>query len=285
MAEETSKPNYKIYVLEYDPKYKYQERKTIATFFAKDDEEARKYLNDNYVNTTNDNRTYYYGAITYHNILKEDGTIVQKSSEEAFLLDDEGFFRRTIDNICTWFRVYVIDKIFDFKYWLRDLFYFIKHKQYYRASWSLDTYILDTIEHNLKRLMEYKHGYTQKFIDAAILKVHANEKDFDLEAYKTKNNYNATEEEMAEAEKIFNEECQKCIEYIQLYRYYEGDYSSIDITNPEEVALDKKYRHTLPIKPGTYCDIYDYNKLYELEQEAWCKVFDWFKENGQSCWD
>ena len=282
------KPNYKIYKLETS-KNRIQLKKTIELFRADNDEEAYKHLKD-FCSSKNDKETYYYGKLFYHHIIHDDGTTSEICSDdmfESFTEKDKNnsFFKNLLEDISLWFEIHIVDKLSEFKYWLRDVFYFIKHKQYYRASWSLDTYLIDTIEHNIKILIKTKHGCSQPFLDRARLRLHANDKDFNLEAY-NKEHFDYTPEEMKIATEETEKEYNNVLKYIRLYRYYsDSGYSFIDTNNKEEVEIDKNYRNTLPIKEGTYDDITDYQKVYKMAQENWNKIWDWFKEYGQTCWD
>ena len=76
----------------------------------------------------------------------------------------------------------------------------------------------------------------------------------------------------------------KCtVSYRRQYKYY-SDFGYIDLSNANDVKFDKEWRHTLPVKDGTY-DEFDYDKLHNLAQEQWNNIWDWVKKHGQKLYD
>lgn len=252
----------------------------MQRFYADDDNEAYEKLKD-FRKIANKTYTYYYKEVFEQVTVDDDGKKhVYEDVDEMHrrLCEEKG----TWDKLCIWLRVKwsdVKDKWYKMKY----LWYYIKTGHEYKASWSLDCFLLREIVWNLKRLKTDTHGCVVYFLDQARKQLHKDDKDFDLEKYNNEH-YEYTDEEFKLAVKIRTEEYDKVIEHILLYDYY----SNFGIVNCELVddteAFEAKWKSTLPIKPGTYRS-FDYDKLDALAKEHWNFTWNWIKEHGQKLWD
>lgn len=168
-------------------------------------------------------------------------------------------------------------------YNIRDLEYLTRTKHNYNESWSIYSHMLDDLEHNIPLLIKNKHGIPTEFCQKARDIIHKDDKNYNKDdANKSDPNY--TEEHVMEvANKIWNEELEKLLLNVKLYKYYEN-FGIIDEENKDEVEIDKKYHSSIPIIPGTYDDI-DYVKLNEMSNKCWNYIWDFMKENGRNLWD
>lgn len=174
------------------------------------------------------------------------------------------------------------EKFLDAWYFLRDVVYFIKTRHDYRECWSLDDHFINDLAFNLPLIKKFKCGVPTLFYGKAARILHKDEKDFDEKKYLDANPQ-LDEKGLEElANKIFDEELDKCILYVNLYKYY-SNYGIVDKKNPEEVAFDKKWAKTIPYIPGTYKKI-DFTKLDQLTKNNWNALMNWCKENLQCCW-
>lgn len=279
--EPKDKIHYKIFRVEKDEKTGKENKITMTKFWAKNDDEAQEELRK-YKKVANKEYTYYYGTTGYYvgNTLDDKGNVRKYDSFEEMMEADhekESFFSKIWDSIsleasCLW------SKIKDFWwYGAKDLIFWLKTKHNRNESWSLDCHLLDDIIFNLPLLIKNKNGVPTKFCCKARAELNKNDPSFDLEKSFEKNP-SSDEKEMELAEKLWNEELEKGLLYAKLYQFY-SDYG---ITEDEE--FEKKWKSTIPYKPGTYNDI-DYIKLVELEDKYWNSLWNWIKENGRNLWD
>lgn len=252
----------------------------MQKFYADNDSEAFKYLKD-YRKIANKAYTYYYGEAEEHVIIDENGN--KKTYSNVHEMHEDWLKDRNI-----WEKIkssldYRWSKIKDGWYWLKYLWYYIRTGHDYRASWSLDAYLLNETIWNLKILKDDDNGCSPLFLDRAREEIHKGEKDFNIEEYAVKMNYDYTEDEWKLGRKLRSEEYDRMIEYIQLYDYY----SNFGIANKEIIdnveEFENKWKKTLPIKPGTYHD-FDYKKLDALADKYWNKIWDWLRTYGKVLW-
>ena len=276
-----NKPNYRIWHFGKDR----WSRVTDEKFYAENDDAAYEHL-VGFVNTVPvfDGRKFYYSHIHYVQCIDVNG----KRSPE-FDLDDRAsriawhrrsipWWKRALEEVTFFFSYYFIARPKDLYYWIRNIVYLLKHKEAYSNQWNLDWHILESIELNVPSLIE--NSCALAFINEAILEVHGNEPGFDLDQYH-RDNYAGYPKEIEDlAMKIQNEEYRNLLLYVKLYKYYASG-GDIDFNNPEEVDFDNNWRHTLPIKKGTYDEIADCKKLASMAREQWSKIWDWMKAYGQ----
>lgn len=277
---DVKKPNYKIWMF---GKSKY-DKVTIEKFYAENDDVAYEHLKDfKKLRPVLDDNHYYYGTIHYVCTVDCDGNrseecdIDDRESRMKMLKSKKPWFKKIKDEMSFLLHYYFIDKPRDIKYWFRDLIYLLKNKEAYSNQWNLDWHILDSIERNVPSLIE--NSYALAFINEAIIKMHGNDPGFDLDKYYKEHCMGYPEDVEEFAMKIQKEEYSNLLRYVKCYKYY-SSFGDIDFDNPEEVALDKELRHTLPIKKGTYDEISDYKKAMSLSKEYWNKIWDWMKAYG-----
>lgn len=228
----------------------------------------------------------YVEEVMAMQIWREDGTVVERefeTSRDFFskkLPLAKHVWEKTTSTLDYWF----VDKPRGVIESIKDVFYFMKHRQYRNAYWNLDIELLDTIEHQTKRLLEKQHGIPQMFVDRALEKLYAKEGEkFDPVAYCRETDWFLSDDEMKLAEKLQREAYGKLLDAIKLYRlFYEcGAY---DPKDSEAEAFFLAHRNLLPRKKGSYDD-YDYEKLEVLTKKQWRKIWQYVEEFGQSMYD
>ena len=251
---------------------------TMVKFWAPDDKGALAYLAD-YKRAANKAYTYYWDNWSPTRVVSEDGkTVKEYESIEDSWKDSRGsWLSRAWDNVCWYSFGWPLSKLDNLRWWLADMWYFAKHKQYRRASWNLDIYVLETLKHNVNVLLKTKHGISPVFVDEARKTLHKEDKSFDLKKYNAEH-VNVTPEEEKLSLEIQEKTYKQLVAAIDRYCYY------YDFGITSDKALDKELRSTLPIKQGSY-DVFDYAKLHAMAQKQWCKIWEWMKLYGQTLWD
>lgn len=271
--DENNLPNYKIFWV--DESYK---KHIVMQFDAKDDNDAKIQL-DKYRNEHNDH-LYYYGKIHYVKCYLSSNKFKIKCTDDDFLFNDDhtqNIFIKAFKNTIDFFSYWLWQKPIDWWYKIQDIAYLIKYGEARSNQWNLDYHLLDSIELNVPSLIKYSYG--MMFLDEAILEIHKNDKKFDLNEYHKEHRGGYPKDVEDLAMKIQNDEYNKLLLYVKLYKYY-SNYGIVDAKNKEEVEFDKEWRHTLPVKDGTY-DEFDYAKLNALAMEQWNSIWDWVKKYGQ----
>lgn len=160
-------------------------------------------------------------------------------------------------------------------FWLRakDTFYFFRHGHSMKESWSIDSHLLEDLRFNLKKLAENTNGCPTFICERAKYELKRPDKE----------EWEYDDDEMELAMKMWIDELNKLRENVLLYEYYDG-YGIVEEDDKEMMEIDRKYRDTLPYKPGTKNE-FDYPKLRELAKERWDNIWNWIKEYGESLWD
>lgn len=273
-------PNYKIYYFDKN----HYDKIVVENFSAKNDDEAYQHYLNVANSIANKDKEIYYGTIHYGCTVDSKGNqspyydIEDHRKYGEWIYENENFLKRTWENIKYFFHYWFVDRPKDFHYWFRDLRYLLKNKEAYSNQWNLDWHLLDSIKRNVPSLIQ--NSYALAFIDEAIMQVHGKDPKFDLKKYHEEHYAGYPKEIEDLAVKIQKEEYENLLLYVKLYQYY-ANFGDIDFDDPEEVEFDKKWRHTLPIKPGTYDEISDYDKMNQLVKEYWDKIWDWMKAYGQ----
>lgn len=274
-------PNYKIYSRD-----DCGNEKLICKFYAKNDIEANRYLVENYINTcTGVKGTMYWGRWSPIRVMQDDGTVhTYESHREAVLgMKSKNVFKQIKDFILDNITYYLWDKPKSLWYWAADIVFLLKNKIEQKAAWSFDYYIINEIEKVLPMLMENKHGINQKYLDDAILQLHGHEAGFSLEKYNKEHMSCYSKEDEDLAYEIMKNAYDDIILHCKLFRYYSG-FGNLDSDSIDAKEFESKWRHTLPIKDGSY-DEFDYEKLAKLEEKEWNTIWDMMKEHGRTMWD
>lgn len=277
------KLNYKIW---HFGKNKH-DRVVDERFWAEDDNDAYLHL-QNYLCSHDIGKKHYYSTIHYSCIIDSKGRRSQEFDIDDHCLryklwyESKSWFARILEDIKFFFSYWLVDKPKDLYYWARDTIYLLKNKEAYSNQWNLDMHILDSIERNVPSLI--KNSQALAFIDEAIEQVHGKDKDFDLKQYHLDHCQGYPEDIEALAVKIQNEEYAKLLLHVKLYKYY-AEFGNIDFDDNEQVKFDSQWRHTLPIKKGTYDEILDYKLIEALAKEQWNAIWDWMKKHGQKLCD
>lgn len=264
--------NYRIIRIDEDGK-----KVTMTKFWAPDDKGALAYLVD-YKKAANRKYKYYWDYWSPVKIAGPDGKVEVFETYEDLLLERRGsWLSRAWDNVAWYIWGWPLSKLSDFRWWLADMWYFARHKQYRRASWFLDSYILQTLKHHVKILLKTKHGISPAFIDEARKQLHKDDKDFDLDKYNAEHTSVTKEEEKLSLE-IQEKAYKQLLAAIDRYFYY------IESGDTGDKDLDKALRSTLPVKQGSY-DAFDYVKLHAMAQKQWAKIWGWMNMYGQTLYD
>lgn len=271
-------PNYKIFWV--DSK---QLKHVIKTFKAGSDEEALARLED--FMKEDFSHKFYYGKMHYVRCMDSSGDMKIRALEDhSDPFEDsnkKNFLFRALSSIGDFFAFWLWQKPVDWWYSMKDVVYLLKHREARSNQWNLDMHLVDSIILNVPSLIENSHS--MMFLDDAILKLHENDKDFDLKQYHLENCCGYPEEVESLAMEIQHEEYKRLLLDAKLYKYY-LEAGIIDTSNEDEVKFDEEWRHTLPVKQGTY-DEFDYDKLKAMIQAAWNNVWDWVKKHGHTLCD
>ena len=276
--DEKDLPNYQIFWV--DEK---QLKHTVLKFTSSNDEDAL--LKCDEYSIFHVDHDYYYGRVHYVKCLNKDGTFtIRDISDRSDVFGEnrsKNAFIRAVDAVCDFFTYWLWQKPVDWWYSIKDTLYLLKHKESRSNQWNLDTHMIDTIILNVPSLIKNSHGLM--FLDEAILRLNADDKAFDLKRYHAEHCSGYPEEVEDLAYRIQIEEYSKLLLNAKLYKYY-ADAGIIDTDSEDEVAFDREWRCTLPVKTGTY-DEFDYEKLNELCQNVWNSIWDWMKKYGHTLYD
>lgn len=284
-AKSSSKDNKKYIIYRIDETNSknsicFPKKIVLQKFFAANDAEAYKYLKD-YKKVANKAYTYYYAEEHEYVVINDDGT--KSAYADIHEMHEDWLKDRNILEKLKSAIYYRWSKVKDCWHWLKYLWYYIRTGHDYKASWSLDSYLLNEIAWNLKILKADKLGCSGLFLDRARAEIYKNEKDFNAEDYAVKMNYDYTEDEWKLGKKLRAEEYDRMLEYIALYDYYSNHGVASKKIVDDSAAFEKKWKKTLPIKPGTY-NSFDYKKLQALEEKYWNKIWEWMRKYGRCLW-
>lgn len=230
---------------------------------------------------------YFYREIDSHVVVHEDGTytvgcrltdVMNFDHKKESLLDKAKDFFASI----SW-------KMRDIKYMLHDVAFWLghydmktNHGEELADCRNIDGMITRKLLFNIPRMIKSLHGCPSKYVAEAVAKARSeNGKQITLEqAYKI----NANDKEMVMAMAAWKVDLEKLVLYIRLYEYYNAMGIVGKEDGPEMEKIDKEYRNTLPVMPGTDNEI-DYIKCEELAQKYWELYCDHWKAIGRMCWD
>lgn len=255
------------------------EKVTLYAFEAESDDKAYEVLKK-YKLEHQDGSKYYY---------TETGRFVDTNGKRYDTLKDlmnadqkkESFLSNILDCI-TYISCEAARKASDLRYWIRNLIHFIKSKHRMDEYWSLDYHLIDDLEYNIPRLIEYKHGVPQTFCEKARSSIHKDESGFNVKK-SFESDPNSNDEELELAGKLWDNELNTLLLHVKLYKFY-SNFGVVDKSNKDELAFYNKWKHTIPYKPGTFKDL-DYKKLHDLENQHWNAIWNWIKINGRDLWD
>jgi hypothetical protein len=177
----------------------------------------------------------------------------------------------------------------DIKYMLYDVIFWLghydmktNHGEERADCWNIDGTITRKLLFNIPRMIKSLHGCPSKYAAEAVVRSRSEKgQQITLEqAYKI----NANDEEMDMAMSAWKADLEKLVLYIRLYEYYNARGIVGKEDGPEMEKIDKEYRSTLPVMPGTDSEI-DYLKCEELTQKYWELYCDHWKAIGRMCWD
>ena len=230
---------------------------------------------------------YFYREINNHIVAHEDGTYTigcgltdmmnLDRDSESWWEKIKGFFASI-----SW-------KMRDIKYMLYDIAFWFghydmktNHGEERADCWNLDGTIARKLLFNIPRMIKSLHGCPSKYVAEAVVRSRS-EKGHQItleQAYKI----NANDREMTAAMAAWKADLEKLVLYLRLYEYYNAMGIVGEKDGPEMEKIDKEYRDTLPVMPGTDNEL-DYVKCEELTQKYWELYCDHWTTIGRMCWD
>lgn len=273
MSKQNKKHNYRIFRVEKD-KNGNDEFIVMKYFYAENAKDAYDVLKK-YRKVANKKYTYYYGSANKFISKASNGKELYFDSFSEMMkhdLKNMPFYKKIIDGIkINWFTV-KLDKI---KYSIKEIYYLLKtyfnnsYAHNITESYSIDTYLINSLIFNVTKLKNSHHGIPQYCIDAAKKKNPTCEDDTKILEF---------------ADEIWKNDLDKLLLYAKLYVYY-YNYGIIDPNDDYDLAdIDKQYAKTIPYIPGTYKEI-NYTALNTLIQRYWNKLWSLWMTIGQNCWD
>lgn len=177
----------------------------------------------------------------------------------------------------------IYHRLNDWKYEVIYAFERVFRKYDRRAAWDINTFVLDGVRYNTRRLIENGHGVPQDYCEKA-RKLLRNMTNAEVkESFKTEINSNTEELNVADA--LWKTELQKLIDDIDLLRWY-GSHGDIDEEEMHRVMPGTHLifsEHPIP-KLKDSIEI-DYEKTMELYKETNDRIFDFLKNNIGKMWD
>lgn len=230
---------------------------------------------------------YFYREINNHVVVQNDGSyLVGTGILDIMAAEDE---KETLLSKIKDFFSDIGRKAKDFRYTLRDIMFWFghydrrtSHGEEYGDCWSIDATVTRKILFNVPRMIRNLHGCPTSYTAKAVYETRT-AKGARLTTEQAAK-LQTTDEEMSKAMAMWKADLEKLLLYIRLYKYY-CEYGVIGPEDgPEMAAIDREYRKTLPVMPGTDGEI-DYVKCEELTQKYWELYCDHWKEIGRMCWD
>jgi hypothetical protein len=269
--------NYKIFRVEVKyhkgRKFKYAWPKKIVMqyIYAKDDKDAYNQLKK-YRKIANKEYTYYVEPyVTYH-VIGDDETY-DLDTLLSGRRNKMPWYKRILEDVSFNLHYYFVDKPKDIYYRAYDIWYLLKNKHQHFESWNIDRALIDTLHFNIKKLKNKKYSLSWAMLDKAILEKHKDDPNFDLKQFHKEHCSGYGNEIEKRAIELEKELFDKLISDICAYKYYTDWYDNINELDDEQVATEKRLKHTLPLIKGSY-DRYDYIKLNELSTKYWNRIWE-----------
>ena len=234
----------------------------------------------------NDTSEYFYTGRQDIALDLGNGMVQLFDSMESMIVEGGGEKNTFLENLrdiwwCIKRRLSrIVQAFFDLLYWLKHYEMESGKSRQRFESWNLDKTILDMLEFNVPIIIKNKNGIPNEFCEAAKKKVR--EKNTLSVAASFGKNPNLNCDEFKIAEDMWNDELNRFLTHIRLYRYYES-YGTFDKKDLAMVELDKIYKDTIPTMPGTDGEL-DYTRLHEMTQSEWRAIWRWISKYGQSLW-
>lgn len=230
---------------------------------------------------------YFYREIDNHVVAHKDGTYTVGCGL-ADVMDFDRGKESWLEKVRDFFAS-ISWKMRDIKYMLHDVAFWLGHYDMKtnhgeeRADyWNIDGTITRKLLFNIPRMIKSLRGCPSKYVAEAVAKARSEKgQQITLEqAYKI----SANNAEMTMAMAAWKADLEKLVLYIRLYEYYNAMGIVGKEDGPEMEKIDKEYRNTLPVMPGTDNEL-DHIKCEELAQKYWELYCDHWKAIGRMCWD
>ena len=273
--------NYRIFrVDEEASKSRYRPKKiTMKRIYAEDADDAFAQLKE-YRSIANKAYTYYVERWAPIVVIRNGVRHEYDDYAESMQAESKArpFYKRAWDAIDMFFWHVFVNPISNFRYWVRDIVYLLRHKDTYQSSWNIDDRLLDILALNIPILKKYKHTLSWKMLDKALLEKHKDEPDFDLQKFYETHYSGYGDDVEKQSVKYEHEMFDNLIADIQAYRYFMNEeYLDSDKRGTE---IDKKLRPMLPLIKGSYDD-YDYVKMNKMAEKIWNRIWETVRIYGR----
>ena len=273
--------NYRIFrVDEEASKSRHRPKKiTMKRIYAEDADDAFAQLKD-YRSVANKAYTYYVERWAPIVVIRNGVRHEYDDYAESMQAESKArpFYKRAWDAIDLFFWRVFVNPISNFRYWVRDIVYLLRHKDTYQSSWNIDDRLLDILALNIPILKKYKHTLSWKMLDKALLEKHKDEPDFDLQKFYETHYSGYGDDVEKQSVKYEHEMFDSLIADIQAYRYFMNEeYLDSDKRGTE---IDKKLRPMLPLIKGSYDD-YDYVKMNKMAEKIWNRIWETVRIYGR----
>ena len=280
-SKKTDNRNYRIFRVEKTKWRIFPKKITMMRIYAKDDDDACLQLKD-YIKAANKQYAYYVEPWT-PNIEIIDGKRYECDDFiEAMELHDKlkPWYKKAYDAVSLELWHWFVSKPKNAYCWCRDLVYLVKNKQEYSTAWCIDDRLLDLIKFNLPILKKHKHTLSWAMLEKAYLEKHPELSVADAKKHFETNCDGYGKDVQDRSVELEHKMFDDLIDDINAYNYYMHGYDYVDPNDKEQVEIDKKLRHTLPLIKGSY-DRYDYKKLNTMIDKHWNKIWETVRKYGR----
>jgi len=268
---------YRIFTLDGDKKTEFSRVELDS------DDEVIKIVEEMNVDSVN---RFYWEHLHVTGTIQDDGSVKYsepESTDDIFRKHRNYKESRNMKDRISDFLWKTYHRLNDWKYEVIYAFERVFRKYDRRAAWDIDTFVLDGVRYNTKRLIENGHGVPQDYCEKA-RKLLRNMTDAEVkESFKTEINSNTEELNVADA--LWKTDLQKLIDDIDLLRWY-GSHGDMDEEEMDRVMPGTHLifsEHPIP-KLKDSIEV-DYEKTMELYKETNDRIFDFLKNNIGKMWD
>lgn len=246
-------------------------------FWAKTREEAEQEVDKFKLEHSNVNA--YYKNYDFYIVLTDDGTNDVLQYERPFFEKSIEYraFKSNLNDIIDKMYWYFKCKVENVKFFIKDLFYWIKTYStrngysHNRTEWyCLKGHILEDIKFNVKKLIERMHGCPNDMIEEA-------------KEYFKDNNEFANKDEVDKGVALWKIRLNELLDLVYLYELYENYGFTFDESDEYAMQIYNKYKDTIPYHKKSK-DI-DYIKLDKMITDSWTNICNWMIKYGQNLWD
>jgi len=218
-------------------------------------------------------KEYYWDYVVIHIQLDEHGKEVDRA-ESIHELHEKMKSRETkSEKIRFFFRV-VFDRISDKYYKIKYAFQRMFRGYDDVDSFSISDRILNFLLHNIPIMIENLHGCPTKYCERASELIEKSN-GFEFDGYPQKSSLS-----MNIAMALWKTRLENILKSARLYLYY----SSYGIQSADDENWINPSDYPIPLMECTE-SLIDYEKLYELQENAKNKMFDYLREDFGAMWN